>query len=131
MYLLCAQRGNEGDGDERTEEFSYPAKIHEVIAVGSVSLQENPLNSPTPIKKSTSSLQGEDILSTLPNHKYGRLTGTSMAAPHVSGALAIIKNAEEEAFQRKLSEPEVYAQLVRRTLPLKQSKALVGMDFYI
>ena len=52
-----------------------------------------------------------------------------MAAPHVSGALAIIKNAEEEAFQRKLTEPEVYAQLVRRTLPLKQSKALVGNGF--
>ncbi|BBP88747.1 hypothetical protein BsIDN1_23650 [Bacillus safensis] len=51
--------------------------------------------------------------------------------PLVSGALAIIKNAEEEAFQRKLTEPEVYAQLVRRTLPLKQSKALVGNGFFI
>ena len=46
-----------------------------------------------------------------------------MAAPHVSGALAIIKNAEEEAFKRKLTEPEVYAQLIRRTLPLEAVKS--------
>ncbi len=33
---------------------------------------------------------GEDILSTLPNNSYGVLSGTSMAAPHVSGLAALI-----------------------------------------
>ncbi|MCY9452653.1 S8 family serine peptidase, partial [Bacillus haynesii] len=72
---------------------------------------------------------GEEILSTLPDHQYGKLTGTSMATPHVSGALALIKSAEEEAFKRKLTEPELYAQLIRRTLPLDYSKALIGNGF--
>ncbi|AZV52040.1 S8 family peptidase [Bacillus pumilus] len=128
VLVVCAA-GNEGDGDERTEEFSYPAAYNEVIAVGSASLARESSEFSNANKEIDLVAPGEDILSTLPNHKYGRLTGTSMAAPHVSGALAIIKNAEEEAFQRKLTEPEVYAQLVRRTLPLKQSKALVGNGF--
>lgn len=33
---------------------------------------------------------GEDILSTLPGGKYGTLTGTSMASPHVTGVVALI-----------------------------------------
>jgi subtilisin family serine protease len=33
---------------------------------------------------------GERIRSTLPNGKWGELDGTSMAAPHVSGAAAML-----------------------------------------
>ena len=33
---------------------------------------------------------GDQILSTLPNNKYGKFGGTSMAAPEVSGALALV-----------------------------------------
>jgi serine protease AprX len=33
---------------------------------------------------------GEKIFSALPNNRYGEMDGTSMAAPHVSGAVAIL-----------------------------------------
>lgn len=81
MCLLSAQRGNEGDGDERTEEFSYPGAYNEVIAVGSVSLARESSEFSNANKEIDLVAPGEDILSTLPNHKYGRLTGTSMVRP--------------------------------------------------
>ncbi len=128
VLIVCAA-GNEGDGDERTEELSYPAAYNEVIAVGSVSVARKLSEFSNANKEIDLVAPGEQILSTLPNKKYGKLTGTSMAAPHVSGALALIKSFEEEAFQRKLSESEVYAQLIRRTFPLDIAKTLAGNGF--
>ncbi|MDZ5782638.1 hypothetical protein Q9M42_05195 [Marinococcus luteus] len=40
-----------------------------------------------------------------------------MAAPHASGALALITNWAETGFGWRISEPELYAQLLR-TVPL-------------
>ncbi|MEG7354618.1 serine protease Isp [Bacillus vallismortis] len=128
VLVVCAA-GNEGDGNERTEELSYPAAYNEVIAVGSVSVARELSEFSNANKEIDLVAPGENIVSTLPNKKYGKLTGTSMAAPHVSGALALIKSYEEESFQRKLSETEVYAQLVRRTLPLDIAKTLAGNGF--
>ncbi|AYL00936.1 serine protease Isp [Bacillus subtilis] len=128
VLVVCAA-GNEGDGDERTEELSYPAAYNEVIAVGSVSVARELSEFSNVNKEIDLVAPGENILSTLPNKKYGKLTGTSMAAPHVSGALALIKSYEEESFQRKLSESEVFAQLIRRTLPLDIAKTLAGNGF--
>jgi hypothetical protein len=62
--------------------------------------------------------------------QYGKLSG------NIDGHTARERRArpdqvsfEEEAFKRKLTEPELYAQLIRRTLPLDYSKALIGNGF--
>jgi subtilisin len=47
---------------------------------------------------------GVDIMSTLPSNTYGLDTGTSMAAPHVSGAVALYKSYHNNSSPAEVKE---------------------------
>lgn len=49
-----------------------------------------------------------------------------MASPHIAGALALIKVQAERVFNRDMTEAELYAQLIKRTVPLEYSAVAVG-----
>lgn len=123
--------GNEGDSQEDTFEYAYPGAYNEVISVGAVSMDLQP----APFSNTHTEIDlvapGVDVISTYPDNKYAKLTGTSMAAPHVAGAIALIVNLSEKEFDRTLSEAEVYAQLIRRTVPLGNRKTAEGNGFLL
>lgn len=128
VLVVCAA-GNEGDGRDNSDEYAYPGAYNEVISVGAVNLERQS----SPFSNSHNEIDlvapGEQILSTYPNGTYAKLSGTSMATPHVSGALALIKNIATQYFERNLSETELYAQLIKRTVPLGNSPKLEGNGF--
>lgn len=125
ILVVCAA-GNEGDGNDFSDEFSYPGSYNEVISVGSSNLQRRSSEFSNSNNEVDLVAPGEEILSTYLNGTYAKLSGTSMATPHVSGALALIKDIVNKNFERSLSEPELYAQLIKRTVPLGNSPKLEG-----
>jgi major intracellular serine protease len=136
IVVVCAA-GNEGDFNKGGDcspvrnEFLYPGAYSEVVEVGAIGLDRRfPCFTNTNLEVDLVA-PGVDILSTFSENakehqKYAHLSGTSMATPHVAGAVALIINQCEREFERTLSEPEIYAQLIKRTLPLGNPRTLEG-----
>ncbi|OIK05672.1 S8 family peptidase, partial [Bacillus sp. MUM 13] len=125
ILVVCAA-GNDGDGKDATDELDYPGCYNEVISVGAVNLERRSSDFSNSNNEIDLVAPGEEILSTYKDGKYATLSGTSMATPHVSGAMALIKDFANKSFERKLTVPELYAQLIKRTVPLGNSPKVEG-----
>jgi major intracellular serine protease len=126
--------GNEGDENEDTFEYSYPGAYNEVIEIGAVDYDGKLAYFSNMNTEVDAVAPGVDIVSTYPSSRYAKFSGTSMATPHVAGALALVIQKAEKEFARTLTEAEVYAQLIKHTRPLgfkksSEGNGLVKLDF--
>lgn len=105
--VLVAAAGNSGGSSPL-----YPAAYPEVIAVGAV---DSNYTVPWWSNRNPDVVApGVDVLSTLPGNRFGTMSGTSMACPHVSGAVAIVQALRLAAGMTKLTPAQVI-DLVRAT----------------
>ena len=116
--LVVAASGNDGDGDTKTNEYRYPGAFEEVIEVGSINKDNN-----ISIFSNTNEFvdlyaPGEKIYSSYLNNSYATLTGTSMATPHVSGAIALLIEEYEKLLKKELNEMEIFQLLMEHTTPI-------------
>lgn len=130
ILVVCAA-GNDGDNNSKSIEKNYPAMYNEVISVGSINTNKessrfSASNNEVDLVAPGQGLGNSGILSTVPAGKFAEMQGTSMATPHVAGALALIINWAEDEFGRKLTEPEIYSQLIKKTISLGYNKNIEG-----
>ena len=111
--IVVVASGNEGDGDGETFEYGYPALINECVTVGACDANRNIAYFSNNHLEVDVTGAGVDVLSTWLDGKYARISGTSMATPHIAGVLALLINMGEKKFRRELTEAEIFGMLTK------------------
>ncbi|MBT2616759.1 MULTISPECIES: S8 family serine peptidase [unclassified Bacillus (in: firmicutes)] len=118
--LIVAAAGNEGDMGKNVQRV-YPAAFSHVISVAATNSSDKRPSYSNYHSTVDIAAPGDDILSTLPNGKYGWMSGTSMATPMVAGVAALIWSNEP-----KLNKTEVEYRLYDSAVDLGTK----GKDIY-
>jgi hypothetical protein len=115
-----AAAGNGGS----TVGLSFPACISSVVSVAATS-KSDVVSSFTNAGSLVSLLApGESIMSATPGESYAVMSGTSMAAPHVAGAWAALKQRKPSA-----TVDEILSALRSTGLPITDSRAAPGAAY--
>ena len=121
---IVAAAGNAGDGDANTDTVQYPAKYDGVIGVAAT---DEGAATPTWSSEGDTvdlAAPGVSVVSTYPGGEYRSMSGTSMAAPHVSGTAALYIAAETARTGRTPTGSDVQAALTGAALDIESA----GMD---
>ena len=123
-HLFVAAAGNNGSNSDRAP--AYPASYHSPNIVSVAASDQNDklmLSSNYGATSVDLAAPGLFIYSTLPGNAYGYNSGTSMAAPHVAGAAALLKSAFPE-----LGDAGIKARLLRSVDRKKNLQGKVVSD---
>ncbi|MEN9937215.1 MAG: hypothetical protein RLZZ387_3794 [Chloroflexota bacterium] len=89
--------GNSGASDLTNAKLSAPACVSSAIAVGSTTRSDTVSSFSNSAPQLALLAPGDPVRSSLPGGLYGVRQGTSLAAPHVAGAWAVVRAARPDA----------------------------------
>ncbi len=122
--LFVAAAGNASSNNDVFPNFPSNYNLENIIAVASTDHNDN-LSGFSNFGLTTVDLgaPGTDILSTFPNNTYGTISGTSMATPHVSGAVCLVWAAAPELTHMEVKNAIMAAVDV---IPALQGRTVTG-----
>ncbi|WP_306008488.1 S8 family peptidase [Bacillus sp. MMSF_3353] len=123
--ILIAASGNYGDDLAETDEILYPAYYNKVIEIGSINQNYKISSFSNSNNRVDFVAPGEKILSTYLGGTYAELTGTSMAAPHVTGLISLLIN-HLDLNNSPYRYEKIYAYLLKNCKSLSVSEKLQG-----
>jgi subtilisin family serine protease len=104
--VVIAAAGNESSRPGNIAPVGSPANASTIMAVAALDKALGPApfscGGVNPGQDVDIAAPGVDVLSSLPGNRYGRLSGTSMATPHVSGVAALIAQSDAKLRGRAL-----------------------------
>jgi len=128
--LLVTAAGNEGDNDNTTSEISYPGYYPHVIQVGAMDKDKKIPPFSNANRNVDLVAPGVSVLSLGLNKDYTVMTGTSMAAPHISGAAAVIIEMYRKRYGTSPSPSRIYSILCSSTENLGYPQRLQGRGMF-
>lgn len=121
---LVAAAGNSGNPKDTLDRISWPARFPEVFAVGAIcqELQRAGFSSAGDLLDFA--MPGVDVYSCYPHKQWARFSGTSMAAPYLTGCIALL---QEWAIQKN-GKPFSYDQVKKYLVEYATDLGIEGVD---
>jgi len=102
-HIFVAAAGNDSQNNDTTTSYPSGYNYDNIVAVAATDHLDNlAYFSNYGVNKVDIAAPGVNILSTLPGNTYGSYSGTSMATPHVAGALSLYWDANPNATYKEV-----------------------------